>query len=97
MIKRFINWLRGSHQKRSEGILKTFNTVNTELQKLNTEIVNEQSRNYQKLAELQQKNEALSKVLVKNYVVSRNIANFLGEAEAEVVDKPSQEADTAAE
>ena len=79
MIRRFINWLKGSHQKRSDDILKQFSQANTDLQQLNQEIAKQQLQNIEKIEKLQSKNTALSATFEKNSKVAANIARLLGE------------------
>lgn len=79
MIKRFIAWIVGSHEKRSQNILKSFTTINTELQALNLSITEKQAKNQRKMHDLLAENEALAVTLGRNAKVATNIANLLGD------------------
>jgi len=79
MIRRFINWFKGSHARRGDNILKTFTQANVDLQELNLDIVKEQSINSNKIEKLQAKNDVLAKAFTRNSKVANNISKLLGE------------------
>lgn len=81
MIRRFINWLKGSHSKRSAALIESFSETKTALQSLNSEIVAEQERNDKEISKLIAKQESLAATFSRNEVVAINIAKLLGEEE----------------